>query len=242
MQTLKDRLQWLIDREGVTRYRLSQATGISQSTFTRILSDEEGQTTMIRRNIDKVASYFEVSSKWLETGRDDSLQALEENTPHQLTEEELTIANNMGLVLIPEYEEPFRGGNNGEPLLDDGNAIIGYWTLNGIKADMIIPVSGNSMAPTYPAGSRLAVKRQFFRPDEPYSIPFGEIFAFTLKGEAPEDAAFGFVKRLRKHQDPERAHSYWIAHSDNPDYDDFEIRITQIGSLWRVLAGITIGS
>ena len=87
MQTLKDRLQWLIDREGVTRYRLSQATGISQSTFTRILSDEEGKTTMIRRNIDKVASYFEVSSKWLETGRDDSLQALEENTPHQLTEE-----------------------------------------------------------------------------------------------------------------------------------------------------------
>ena len=155
-----------------------------------------------------------------------------------LDEDEYAALREKGLPLIPEYAEAFRGGNAGNPIFYD--YVASYWSLPDIKADMIIPVEGDSMSPTYPAGSKLAVRRMSFSPDEPFGIPFGEAFAFIAQKDG--DAAVSYVKRLRRHSDPMRAKQYWIAHSDNPNYDDFEVEITTIQSLWRVAASITIGS
>lgn len=185
-------------------------------------------------------AYEDISSCWLLTGEGSMLT--EERSGgvqgKHLDEDEYAALREKGLPLIPEYAEAFRGGNAGNPIFYD--YVASYWSLPDIKADMIIPVEGDSMSPTYPAGSKLAVRRMSFSPDEPFGIPFGEAFAFIAQKDG--DAAVSYVKRLRRHSDPMRAKQYWIAHSDNPNYDDFEVEITTIQSLWRVAASITIGS
>lgn len=184
--------------------------------------------------------YPEINRVWLLTGEGSMLT--EERSGgvqgKHLDEDEYAALREKGLPLIPEYAEAFRGGNAGNPIFYD--YVASYWSLPDVKADMIIPVEGDSMSPTYPAGSKLAVRKMSFSPDEPFGIPFGEAFAFIAQKDG--DAAVSYVKRLRRHSDPMRAKQYWIAHSDNPNYDDFEVEITTIQSLWRVAASITIGS
>lgn len=213
-------------------------TGVNRSYVSELRNDKRVLTT---NYIEQIYNTFpEINRVWLLTG-EGSMLTEERNSGVQgkhLDEDEYAALREKGLPLIPEYAEAFRGGNAGNPIFYD--YVASYWSLPDVKADMIIPVEGDSMSPTYPAGSKLAVRRMSFSPDEPFSIPFGEAFAFIAQKDG--DAAVSYVKRLRRHSDPMRAKQYWIAHSDNPNYDDFEVEITTIQSLWRVAASITIGS
>lgn len=188
--------------------------------------------------------YPEINRVWLLTGEGQMLVADTPETEEQivgqnLSENEFLELKNKGLELVPEYSEAFRAGNAGNMLYTD--AIASYWSLPNVHADMIIPVEGDSMAPVYPSGTKLAVRKFFFSPDEPYSIPFGEVYAIVVR-YTQEDPPVCYIKRLKRHDDRERAPRYWVAYSDNPTYPPFEIPIDKIVSLWRVAASITIGS
>lgn len=188
--------------------------------------------------------YPEINRVWLLTGEGQMLVADIPETEEQivgqnLSESEFLELKNKGLELVPEYSEAFRAGNAGNLLYTD--AIASYWSLPNVHADMIIPVEGDSMAPVYPSGTKLAVRKFFFSPDEPYSIPFGEVYAIVVR-YTQDDPPVCYIKRLKRHDDRERAPRYWVAYSDNPTYPPFEIPIDKIVSLWRVAASITIGS
>lgn len=188
--------------------------------------------------------YPEINRVWLLTGEGQMLGGDTQDTEEQivgqnLSESEFLELKNKGLELVPEYSEAFRAGNAGNQLYID--AIASYWSLPNVHADMIIPVEGDSMAPVYPSGTKLAVRKFFFSPDEPYSIPFGEVYAIVVR-YTQEDPPVCYIKRLKRHEDRDRAPRYWVAYSDNPTYPPFEIPIDKIVSLWRVAASITIGS
>lgn len=188
--------------------------------------------------------YPEISRVWLLTGEGqmlvgDTPETEEQIVGQNLSESEFLELKNKGLELVPEYSEAFRAGNAGNMLYTD--AIASYWSLPNVHADMIIPVEGDSMAPVYPSGTKLAVRKFFFSPDEPYSIPFGEVYAIVVR-YTQEDPPVCYIKRLKRHDDRDRAPRYWVAYSDNPTYPPFEIPIDKIVSLWRVAASITIGS
>ena len=188
--------------------------------------------------------YPEINRVWLLTGEGQMLVADTPETEEQivgqnLSENEFLELKNKGLELVPEYSEAFRAGNAGNMLYTD--AIASYWSLPNVHADMIIPVEGDSMAPVYPSGTKLAVRKFFFSPDEPYSIPFGEVYAIVVR-YTQDDPPVCYIKRLKRHDDRDRAPRYWVAYSDNPTYPPFEIPIDKIVSLWRVAASITIGS
>lgn len=188
--------------------------------------------------------YPEINREWLLTGEGQMLVADTPETEEQivgqnLSENEFLELRNRGLELVPEYSEAFRAGNAGNLLYTD--AIASYWSLPNVHADMIIPVEGDSMAPVYPSGTKLAVRKFFFSPDEPYSIPFGEVYAIVVR-YTQDDPPVCYIKRLKRHDDRDRAPKYWVAYSDNPTYPPFEIPIDKIVSLWRVAASITIGS
>lgn len=188
--------------------------------------------------------YPEINRVWLLTGEGQMLVADTPETEEQivgqnLSENEFLELKNRGLELVPEYSEAFRAGNAGNLLYTD--AVASYWSLPNVHADMIIPVEGDSMAPVYPSGTKLAVRKFFFSPDEPYSIPFGEVYAIVVR-YTQDDPPVCYIKRLKRHDDRERAPRYWVAYSDNPTYPPFEIPIDKIVSLWRVAASITIGS
>jgi hypothetical protein len=110
--------------------------------------------------------------------------------------------------------------------------VVNYLLLPDCKdCEVIVPMRGESMMPKYPPGSKLALKK--YGMTNPLSIPFGQEFAVIV-----EDKATGYynghIKILRRHPDKELSKKYWIARSINSNFDDFEIEIEQVRSLWIV--------
>lgn len=235
----------------------AEKIGVGRSVVTGIKNGYKEATPYY---MDLVANAFKcLNSSWLSngsgemlagdddvlTGEGDMLGDHDPRTePTEFTLDKLekakSLAEELGVKLIPMYSEPFKGGNDGYPLAEDINEVESVWTMPDVRADMIVPVVGDSMAPTFPQGSRLAVSRVWFRSDEPLSIPFGEAFAIVLHD--PDDpnpkAMTDYVKRLYKHDNPAKRREYWIARSDNDKYEDFEIPISHVVGLWRVRASI----
>lgn len=227
-----------------TQKDLSDMLGSSPSNISKALKGDERVLTdnFLVRFSD---AFSDISSAWLLTGEGDMLGGHDPRTeptefPLDKMEKARALAEELGVDLIPMYSEPFKGGNDGYPLVEGINEVESVWTMPDVRADMIVPVVGDSMAPTFPQGSRLAVSRVWFRIDEPLSIPFGEAFAIVLHDPDDPDpkAVTDYVKRLYKHDDPAKRREYWIARSDNDRYEDFEVPISHVVGLWRVRASI----
>lgn len=243
----------------VMNYLISEKLAYNQSDLARILDIGRSQISAIKNGyggvskqiVSKMEEAFPmISSSWLLTGEGSMLTT---DTPEQLTEpreftldqwdEAVAFADRMGVDLVPLYTEPFQAGNKGNNIITAWNEVESVWALPDIKADELIIVRGDSMEPTLPEGTAVAVKQYHFYPDEPLSIPFGEIFGIELRTSddpTDTDSVQAFFKRIRKHPDSDKHLTHWIAHSDNPHYEDFEIRIDRIARLWRVRASITI--
>lgn len=190
----------------------------------------------------------ELRRSWLLTGEgtmlksdtDTPLDQPMEFAPDQM-DEALRVAERMGVDLIPMYTEPFRAGNQGHNLIKEWDYVESVWAIPDTQADRLVPVEGDSMEPTIPNGSAVAISPYFFRPDEPLSIPFGDIFAIVIQPDHDNpDHLRDHIKRLYRHPDHDKHLTHWIARSDNPRYEDFEVRIDRVASLWRIKASITV--
>lgn len=208
---------------GITRGVLSQNNGISEENLMRFL-----------------AVYTDVSPDWLLTGNGEMLR--NENAgivsgKYLEDKEDYEVAKGLGMSLIPEYTDTFRGGEVGNMISTD--TIKAYWALPNTKADMIIEVEGDSMSSSYPAGSKVAIRKiQFDRQYPTVNIPFGEVFAIVIDND--DDNYLTFIKRLRRHPDKSLQNKFWIAQSDNAAYDDFEIEISKVRHLFIAVASIKL--
>lgn len=152
-------------------------------------------------------------------------------------EDDLKRAQSEGVRLIPEYTEAFRGGNQGEA--DELQTIDTYWGIPNLEGEMIVPIHGNSMSPKFPAGCRVALKRYPFSPANPLGIQFGEVYAVAVR-QGDGYPPLHFIKRLHRHPDKAKERTTYIARSINPDYDDFEVSISDICHLSAVVARIEV--
>lgn len=182
--------------------------------------------------------FSELSPEWLITGKGDMFRESNSvNGTYLNDQEEYERAKKLGLSLIPEYTDTFMGGPSGSMIGSD--AIKAYWSFPNIKADMIIEVEGDSMANTFPAGSKVAIKKIQFDPKYPtVGIPFGEAFGIVVDND--DENYITFIKRIRRHPDKKLQNKYWIAQSDNTAYDDFEIEISKVRHLFIVVASIKL--
>lgn len=243
--TAKEILEELLSYTGLNVNSLATELGLSRAQALYDIQSEKTKSITLSMADRIIQKFPEVNRSWLRTGDGDMLTSHDPRVePTEFTLDKLekakSLAKELGVDLIPMYSEPFKGGNDGYPLVEEWNDVESVWTMPDVRADMVVPVVGDSMAPTFPQGSRLAVSRVWFRSDEPLSIPFGEAFAIVLHD--PDDpnpkALTDYVKRLYKHDNPAKRREYWIARSDNDKYEDFEIPISHVVGLWRVRASI----
>lgn len=189
----------------------------------------------------------ELNRSWLLTGdgemlkSDTPLDKPMEFAPDQM-DKALEVAERMGVDLIPLYTEPFRAGNEGHSLREEWDEVESVWAIPDTHATRLAPVRGNSMEPTLHDGDVVAIKRMEFRIDEPLGIPFGEVFGIVVRtSDDPDDRSYlDYIKRLYRHPDSDKHLTHWIAHSDNSDYKDFEVRIDRVASLWRIKASVAV--
>jgi len=138
-----------------------------------------------------------------------------------------------GIKLLPEVDFKFTGGQM--ELIGGSDTVKRYWHLPDCKdCEAIAQVAGNSMAPEYPSGCWVALKKVGFDVERSTEISFGNVFGIVLEDPITGDY-HGHIKILRRYKDPTMARKYWIARSvDQDNYDDFDIDITKVRGLWIV--------
>lgn len=94
-------------------------------------------------------------------------------------------------------------------------------------AEMAIEVSGDSMAPKYPSGSRLFCRRV----DEPTFIEWGKVYVIDTKNGA-------VVKELRPGSSPDSIMCHSL--NDSSKYVPFEVPLSSVYGIWKVIAGLVI--
>lgn len=167
----------------------------------------------------------DLNREWLMTGVGEMLV---EGAPMIQTSVNLSTIPGM----LPEIDFIFAAGQT--DLVCEERTVNRYWYLPDCRdCEAVVPIQGTSMQPNFPAGCYAAMKRYNIPNNNPNAIPFGQVFGIVVEDDVTGEW-HGYVKVLRRHKDPESAKLYWIAHSFNPDYDDFDIPLAQVKSLWIV--------
>ncbi len=92
-------------------------------------------------------------------------------------------------------------------------------------ADFAMPVCGDSMAPEYPNGSQILIKKI----NEKAFIVWGNAYVLdTCNGT--------IIKKLF----PGRGENRWLCKSINPDYPDFEVDVKDVFGVYRVILCMSI--
>ena len=236
-----DRFLQVIDALGLSDYAIwNNIEGITKEQISKIRRGVGGASLNIIR--DFCHYYTNANSDYILTGKGTPLKLPNDtdivNIPKSngetfTTEEEYNEAKNKGIQLLPEVSFKFVAGQ--KQLITTSENITRYWYLPECKdCEGIAQIVGNSMTPTLPAGCWVALKKYTIPHENPNTIPFGNIFGIVV--EDKETGEFhGHIKILRKYQDRELSYKYWIARSINrEEYDDFDIEIAQVRSLWIV--------
>lgn len=66
MEKLSNRLSFILEKRGVTRYELANEAGVCESTLCRIMSGE--QERIHKKTAVNIANYLRISEKWLRLG------------------------------------------------------------------------------------------------------------------------------------------------------------------------------
>lgn len=237
MTGVKERVLEFLNYLQLSQGKFEEAVGLSNG-FVNNIGD-----TIRESSIKKIKNrYPDLNEVWLKTGSEKMLISETEKIDYETedyvkiidTQEMYEKAIKMGMHLIPERNVFFQGGSE-IAVNDETEYITRYWHIpDSEDCTTVITMSGNSMGHVVPNGTKLALKPLGWDPNYPNEIPFGSIFAIMVE-DRTTGMYHGHIKYLRRHPDPERCNSCWIARSeDKVNYDDFEIDISLVRGLWIV--------
>ena len=134
----------LISNSTLSNYKIAKDTGITEAS---IGNYRNGNTRPTLANANIIIDYF--NKKELELSGSNLVIN---------TETEYKEAMEKGLKLLPEVDFKFSGGN--AELLGSTDSVKRYWYLPDCKdCEAIAQVAGNSMAPAYPSGCWIALRK-----------------------------------------------------------------------------------
>jgi len=207
-ETVKDRL---------TKFR--QYKNLGQGKFEKLSGLSNGYLTQLRKapgseKLQRILCTFpELNRTWLLTGEGDMLTGEEaEQTIQPSTESDIH--------LIPLLPVSAQGGSLNDFVVSIKESSCEK-IISPIKgADYAMSVSGESMAPEYPSGSQILIKRI----DEKAFIDWGRVYVLdTCNGTV--------IKRLF----PSEAADKVLCKSINPEFPPFEVSLSDVYAVYRVL-------
>lgn len=207
-ETVKDRL---------TKFR--QYKNLGQGKFEKLSGLSNGYLTQLRKapgseKLQRILCTFpELNRTWLLTGEGDMLNGVQaEQTIQPSTESDIH--------LIPLLPVSAQGGSLNDFVVSIKESSCEK-IISPIKgADYAMSVSGESMAPEYPSGSQILIKRI----DEKAFIDWGRVYVLdTCNGTV--------IKRLF----PSEAADKVLCKSINPEFPPFEVSLSDVYAVYRVL-------
>lgn len=210
----QERLLQFIEKMNISRAEFERRSGLANG-YVKKLKGSLGEEKLN----DVLTAFPNLSKVWLLTGEGDMLN---DNKRMSLTEEQKDTSE------LSEYETyllPMSAmGGSLTGISEDGT----FWyncerIISPVKGcDCAINVSGDSMSPEYPSGSRIYIKK--INPN--IFIDWGKTYVL--------DTCNGIVvKEIHKCE----KEGYITCHSVNPDpkYADFDVPMSEIYGIYRVL-------
>jgi phage repressor protein C with HTH and peptisase S24 domain len=201
-----------------------KSKGISQATFEKSCGLSNGYVNNIRvsisdKTLQKIAlCYPEINPVWLKMGKGEML------TSDNTTSSVCVIPQCETLPVIPMSARGSRFDNFLVNIMNEECERI----LSPIRGgDFVITVTGDSMAPDYPNGSQLIVKKIV---DDTF-IEWGKVYVLdTINGV--------LIKRVLKGPKPSilRCSSY----SEDPSFAPFNVRMCDVYGIYRVIMLIAL--
>lgn len=212
--TENNRLKELQGRLGFSSQSdFAKKLGIKQGSLSDIYREKKGVgvSDSIKRILDKE---FSINIEWLETGNGNMFKS------------ENVLEKNADFRLVPMYNLDARGGFGGNDEVDVAEYVIDRIPFKDANSDDIcVPITGNSMAPTYCAGSivllhHVAQWHEF--------LELGQVYMIVLKDGRR------LIKELRASQEDRKSNYLCVSH--NPTFDPVELPKDMISRVFLVRA------
>lgn len=200
--------------KGISKYKFYQETGLSNGYL-----DKDADLNIA--SYEKISScYTDLNMDWVRTGEGEMLRGNsteEVKADGEKSEDEIS--------LVPLLPIAAQGGSLNEFVVsvkeNDCERVVS--PIRG--ADFAMPVAGDSMAPEYPAGSQIFIKKI----NERAFIDWGKVYVLdTCNGSV--------IKRVFPADDSGKVKCVSI----NPDYPPFEVAYEDIYGMYRVLLCMSI--
>ncbi len=201
------RLRQVIEYKKITPYEISLNTGVSQATLSRILNNSTSKPSS--KTINCIAEYLQISKDWLLRGDGAMLNVSGD-----------TVSDSYNTVpLLPVSAQ---GGSLNDFVtsvkIDECEKITS--PVKGI--DFAMPVTGDSMAPEYPNGSQILVKKI----DEKAFIEWGKVYVLdTCNGSV--------IKEIHKGDNDNEVKC--VSLNPNPKFSPFTVNMSDIYGMYKVV-------
>lgn len=198
--TVKERLKEFIDYKGISIYSFEKKCKLSTGYIGNMRKSLSPEKLM------NIAHIFpELNRDWLLYGEGEMLKGEDDTTS-------TTPANNSDYRLVPMYNLDARGGF-AENLELSKEYVVDYIPFKGAKnEDICIPISGDSMSPTYRAGSIVLLHRveDWFE-----FLELGQVYVIELRDGRR------LIKELRRSEEDSKNNYLCISH--NPMFEPVEL-------------------
>lgn len=222
------RLDVFVKRMNITRTELADRLGTSQPTVSAILS---GKRNLSRGMIARISEqYPEINITWLLTGEGEMLKKYKTDEISIPSEEEIKeikqLLKEKKAVLVPLINIDSVGGMHSENRVTASEQYIERMIPfpDARPGDVAILQSGNSMAPTIPAGAILQIRKV---------VGWQEYFGYGNDFVLWLDDDRRITKQVLKYT-PDPA-NYITCHSYNPESADEELPKSMIKEVWKVV-------
>jgi repressor LexA len=217
LPTIKDRVLYLADYKEDSKQKFFKKTGLKYSNFTGKSKESDLGSKYLTEIL---LNYPDVNLEWLLTG-DGSIVKEEKFTAL------ISAPIGKGIPLIPV--EAFAGAalNNGYSL--DFDTIEERYSVplfDDKGVDFLMYVRGSSMYPRYNSGDVVACR--FVR--ERLFIQWNKVYIIDSRSQG------AMIKRLLPSNNPDQV----ICRSDNKDYIDFEVPLSDIQNIALVVGSISL--
>ena len=226
MCKILSRFEEISKHEGITIGALEKKIGASKGVLSRAIA--KGTDIQAKWIEALVENYPQYSAEWILTGMGDMLRPTHSVNNNQATKFDksttlIPTEGNTGIPLIPF--SAMAGALRGEITALEYECEH-YVVPTFRNADFLIPVSGDSMLPTYKSGDTVACQR----------ISLSSIFFQWNRPYVLDTAQGAIIKRIKPGSDKQHI----LIVSDNPKYDPFELPLSEVYSVGLVIGLIRL--
>lgn len=212
MQEITNRIVLVANHFNLTTNAFAHKIGVDPSNMAKMM---KGNLIVSKRTINKILSSLPISEEWLLSGKGDMLLPGSDFKPHQQTTKQDPQSKIVPLIPISA-----QGGS----LNDFSISVMNYECEKVVSpiidVDFAISISGDSMAPEYPSGCQVLIKKI----NESAFIEWGKVYVLdTCNGT--------IIKKLMPSKSPDKV----LCVSINPAYPQFEVAFKYIQGIYRVM-------